>query len=287
MGFTRSFENDLTMILVNILPSITARKAHKGRTVCFKAFKQYFESGHHENGSCLVQARYGTSYKYGISVDDIAHFEVASILAILDNTMPAAFWMLFYVFSSPSILVDLRLELEEILQTTSNSTNATRRILDVTKMKGKCPLLVSAFQETLRHRSCGVSTREVLQDTWLNGNYVLKKGSIIQMPSSVIHKDSLIWGPTVEEFDPRRFMKSTSKNAGDQRAPPAAFRAFGGGTTLCPGRHFAGMEVMCVVAMFVMRYDVEPVCGNGRCLHRRRVILLQLSCSLAQISRLI
>ena len=252
------------MVLINILPAVTARKGYRGRAVCFEAFKQYFANKDHEKGSSLVKARFKACHKYAISVDDIAHFEVGGILAILENTMPAAFWMLYYVFSNPSILADLRLELSQTLQTTENAMGTTQRALDVTSIKESCPLLGSIFQETLRHRSCGVSTREVLQDTLLNDEYVLREGSIIQMPSRVIHADPAIWGPTVEEFDPRRFLKRNAKDSRDYKPPPAAFRAFGGGTTLCPGRHFARTEVLAVVAMFVMRYDLIPVCGEWR-----------------------
>lgn len=169
MCVSRAFENDLTMVLINILPAVTARKGYRGRAVCFEAFKQYFANKDHEKGSSLVKARVEACYKYAISV----------ILAILENTMPAAFWMLYYVFSSPSILVDLRLELSQTLQTTENAMGTTRRALDVTSMKENCPLLGSISQETLRHRSRGVSTREVLQDTLLNDEYVLREGSII------------------------------------------------------------------------------------------------------------
>ena len=247
------------MLLINFLPAVMARKGHKGRAVCYEAFKRYFTKSEHERGSSLVKARVQVCRKYAISIDDIARFELGGLLAILENTMPATFWMLYYVFSSPSILADLRLELRQILSTTEDSTGTVRRTLDVTAMKEKCPLLISVFHETLRHRSCGVSTREVIQETLLNDEYLLKQGSIIQMPSRVIHTDPGVWGPTVGDFDPRRFLKSNR-----HRAPPAGFRAFGGGTTLCPGRHFASTEVLSVVAMFVLRYDLGPVAGEWR-----------------------
>ena len=47
------------------------------------------------------------------------------------------------------------------------------------------------------------------------------------------------------------------------KASPLAFRAFGGGTTLCPGRHFAGHEILATVAMFVCRFEMTPIGGKG------------------------
>ena len=258
----RAFENNLTRVLINILPAMTARKGHKGRAICFEAFENYFQNKHHERGSSLVRARHEASNRYAVSIKDIAHFEVGGILAILDNTMPTAFWMLYYIFSSPSILAELRSELGDILHTNVDSKGLASRAINVTGIKEHCPFLVSLFHETLRHRSCGVSTREVLQETTLSDKYLLKAGSVIQMPSRVIHFDPTVWGPTYGEFDAKRFMRRDLHGPKDPKIPSGAFQAFGGGTTLCPGRYFARTEVMCTVAMFVMRFEMEPLGGE-------------------------
>ena len=58
-------------------------------------------------------------------------------------------------------------------------------------------------------------------------------------------------------------MKNSEQGTKSGKAPPAAaFRAFGGGSTLCPGRHFATNEVLAIVTMFVMRYDMVPLSGS-------------------------
>lgn len=105
----------------------------------------------------------------------------------------------------------------------------------------------------------GTSIRQVMEDTILDDKWLLKKGSMIQMPTRVVHTDTSLWGPDADDFNPRRFMK----NLGSHRAPVAAFRVFGGGTTLCPGRHFATNEVLAVVSMFIMRYDMAPQTQSG------------------------
>ena len=59
-------------------------------------------------------------------------------------------------------------------------------------------------------------------------------------------------------------MKNEPQKTENGKTPnPAAFRAFGGGTTLCPGRHFAATETLAVVTMFVMRYNMVPRAGEG------------------------
>jgi cytochrome P450 len=43
---------------------------------------------------------------------------------------------------------------------------------------------------------------------------------------------------------------------------PAAFRGFGGGKTLCPGRHFATNEILLFTALIVHGFDITPLEGD-------------------------
>ena len=63
-------------------------------------------------------------------------------------------------------------------------------------------------------------------------------------------------------FDPRRFLNGKPDGNGKKKAPEAAVRAFGGGKTLCPGRHFSTNEILAITAMFVVRFDTEAVSGK-------------------------
>lgn len=260
---SRDFENDLVTILIGVLPSITARKGLAGRAKVVKAFEHYFETGGHKKGAVLMRNRYNTSSKNGLSNQDIARYEVGGSLAVLVNTAPAAFWMLLYLFAYPKVLNDIRKEIGSIMATATDRGGAKVYSLDITSVKTSCPLLTSTFQEVLRLRSMGTSVRQVMEDTVLDGQWLLKQDSMIQMPSHVIHKDNSVWGTDVEEFNPRRFMKDEKHKTESGKRPHAqAFRAFGGGTTLCPGRHFATNEVMALVSMLVMRYDIVPTAGE-------------------------
>ena len=76
---------------------------------------------------------------------------------------------------------------------------------------------------------------------------------------AAMHIDPQIWGEDVNTFDPYRFMPNRVKAAG---VHPAAFRAFGGGTTICPGRHFATREILYFVALVVMMFDIGSAHGG-------------------------
>ena len=82
------------------------------------------------------------------------------------------------------------------------------------------------------------------------------------MPSLVIHTDTEIWGSDVETFNHQRFMtEKANKSSKITRIPAGALRAFGEGSTLCPGRHFATTEILAIVVGFVMRYELVPEAG--------------------------
>ena len=246
------------------MPSLTAPKGHRGRNKVFRAFADYFRKGDVDSSSALIQARYEANVRYGIPFEDMGRFEILNAVGILVNTTPGAFWTLLHAFSNPTVLEDLRAELSSIMATTAEGSDGTPlHRLDVGQMKAKCHLVTSFFQEVLRSHSFNASVRMVIEDTIISDRYLLKKGSVIQIPSLVIHSDPQVWGPTVKDFDPQRFMKP-EREKGEQKQHPGAFRAFGGGTTLCPGRHFAMMEILSTVAMFVMRFEMEPVEGKWR-----------------------
>lgn len=252
----RDFGSDLGLLILNFFPSLSARNGFRGRKIVSEAFFEYFQNNSHESGSTLVQTRYNTSIRNQIPVADIARFEVGGAIAVLINTAPTTFWMFFHVYSNVESLKDIRDEVASIMTTTVNRDGTQTRILEMASIKSKCPILTSTFQEVLRHHSVSVGVRQVMEDTLLNNKYLLRKDSTIFMPNIVTHQDPSIWGADVSTFDHKRFIKG-------QRANASAFRAFGGGSTLCPGRHFATTEILAMVAMALMRYDISPVAGNA------------------------
>ncbi|EFZ03033.1 cytochrome P450 [Metarhizium robertsii] len=252
------FESGLMSILVGVLPSITARKPIAARTKVAKAFEAYYKAGGVQKASALAQKRYQAEVNNKVPLEDIARYEVGGSIAVLVNTAPAAFWTLLLLHSHPGLLSDIREEIDACTETTIEN-GRTVKTVDITKLKESCPLLLSSYQEVLRYSSMGTSVREVMEDTYLD-NWLLKKGAMLQMPSRIIHQDARLWGPHVSDFNPRRFLSEERQN----RPRDVCFRAFGGGKTLCPGRHFATNEVLATVATLIARLDVKPVGGEWK-----------------------
>lgn len=255
----RQFESNIISLVIGIIPSVLARKSIAGRERIVTAFEDYFRAEGQKRASKFTQKRYETGITNGLPANDIARFEAGAAIALLVNTAPAAFWIFLFVYSSPSLLEDIRNEVASIMSTSVSDIGDLIRSLDITSVKTSCPLLISTFQEVLRLKSMNTPIRTVMHDTLLNDRWLLKKDSIIQMPTRIIHTDASIWGTDVNDFNPRRFLKDTiPQTISGKRVNSAAFRAFGGGTTLCPGRHFATTEILAVVTMFVMRFDMAP-----------------------------
>jgi hypothetical protein len=251
------------MILLMQLPSMFARESVAARATMTKAFLQYFQKEGHLEGSALIKARVDHSNEYNIPIEDIARYECGGALGILTNTSPASFWMVYHLYSDEALLKECRDELIKVMSERSVTTDAggTKiiRTLDMTSVKTACPILLSTFQEVLRTYSISVSARLVMEDHLLDGKYLLKKGATLMIPAPIQHTSSDTFGSTVDTFNHRRFLP------GERKHNPTAFRAFGGGTTLCPGRHFATTEILAFTALMILRCDVKPVAGKWVC----------------------
>ena len=206
----------------------------------------------------MARARYAAPSKYGLTEKDKALLEAPFLIAILANTIPTTFWALSHIFSRPDLLDELREELACAVTRNVSDGKATCSV-EVTSLKQNCPLLLSVYHEILRTHSVLPSIREVLEDTLLNDQYLVKKGATIQMPMRLVHYDTETWGPDAQQMDLRRFLRKDQ-----QKLNSFKFRAFGGAPHICPGRHFATTEIVCTIAFMVMRYELEPVAGSWK-----------------------
>jgi cytochrome P450 len=248
----RKFELGIVILLLQILPSILAKESIQAREKVVKVFMDYFATGGHKEGSALVRARFQHSADYNVSIEDTARFELGGAVAILTNTIPSAFWVLWHIVSDATALQDCRNELERLCKVQDDTVT-----IDITDVKLSCPMLLSTLQEVLRVHGTGVSVRIVQEDHLLDGKYLLKKGGTLMIPGPVQHTTDTIYGENVNDFDHKRFVRTNGK-----RLNPIGFRGFGGGSTLCPGRHFASTEIIAFVALMVLRFDLKPKSGE-------------------------
>lgn len=251
------------MILLGVLPSVTARKGYQARQRFTEALTEYFNDNGPETGSDLIRARWAGEVKYNVA-QYAGKFEIGDLIGVLINATPSFFWMLLHIFSRPALLAALRAELAAIVE--KETTTTTTKTLPLSKLKSHCPLLLATYKETLRLQTHNTNTRWVKTSTSLADRYVLKQDGIIQMPGYPVHTLPEIWGEDARDFNPNRFIKTEQqkkKKKEREKYPSSSFRSFGGGATLCPGRHFATAEICAAAAMVVMRFDIVPVDHAG------------------------
>ncbi|KAK3322888.1 cytochrome P450 [Apodospora peruviana] len=252
------FEPGIMMLMLG-LPWLV-RHAYRAREAMIPVIETYYARGGHKSGSMLAQCRYDHNTHHGLGPRDIACSEIGGVAASVTNTVPSAFWFAYHVLSDPVVLADCRVELEELV----TSGGHGRKAIDIARVKNECPMLLSTWQEVLRVYSTGIAARVVLEDHFLDGRFLLKKGATVMMINPVAHTDPTAWGLRALQFDHRRFLKGVTGGQEGPHKSRSAFRPFGGGTTLCPGRHFASTEILAFVALLILRFDVVPLEGRWK-----------------------
>ncbi|KAF6803898.1 cytochrome p450 family protein [Colletotrichum sojae] len=179
------------------------------------------------------------------------------------NTIPITAWIMMELLKDPSLMSAVRLEANSAIVVDSD-TGA--RHFDAQKLVSMT-LFQSVYVECMRlHVSMGIM-REVIEDTVLDG-YRLRKGSFIQAPTNIMHQDEEIWGRkghAASEFWAERHVRDVEREDGTTEktfvlaGKPSEFFPFGGGVSMCPGRHFAKQEILLTVAMLVTRFEIEVV----------------------------
>ena len=270
------FEEGMVDLAASPYPALTARKAFAAREKLLGALIDYVEEERYASASTVIKTRIGLNLKHGLSKTMAGHAELIMLFGILSNAVPTTFWMLSYIFNRPDLLAELRTELQRVV---SQEGESNTHIIHVHQLKTECPLLVSTFRETMRVIGNLSSVRYVVEDTWLADQYLLKKGSVIQIPSGIMHLDTNTWGSDAAEFKPTRFLEEISVTttthddheceATQRKAvprpknvPASAYRAFGGGSVICPGRHYGQTEILGFVAAVLLMFDMTNADGS-------------------------
>lgn len=275
------FDHGLGRLLMGLWPRVTARKAYAGREALVAAFSEYIEARHYEStegderkstgADMIILERIRIAREHGFSIDGIARSELSFLFAGIVNTATTTFWMLTHIFADHELLHTVREELAVVIESfdDSNDNKKKARQLSLKQLSKVCAMLNAIYKEVLRMGSNNFSTRLVKENTvvtaaGVQGEVWLGKGGIVQIAGGVMHGNASIWGEDVEAFNPARHLR-VGNNAEDtsMRVHPAAFRAFGGGRTMCPGRHFATGEILGLVASIIMRFDLEGL-GEDR-----------------------
>lgn len=251
---TRTFEAGF--LTLSVLPVARYVYPHfeQAREVVAAAMADYIRKGGLEYASGLVRKRFEHHRQFGLSDEDIARGELGNTFAVLGSSTPCALWVVYHIFSDDQVLADIRKEVSALVHETADGEHS----IDLAATRTHCPALLSTFQETMRYRTVSPGARVLLEDVLLDGRIKLKKGSMLMLPVAVQHTNESAWGNDANTFDHLRF----TSRPNHRKPTRTAFRAFGGGHVLCPGRHFASNEIMAFAALLVLQFDIVPTSGK-------------------------
>lgn len=213
-----------------------------------QAFRRYFEIPQNQrNGDAWFTKTMENELRaVGVGTNDIAIILVTLHWAINTNTRKTAFWMLTYLLHNPSYIEPLRRETADAFK--------GDKLVDLEHLHNNCPLLESFWFETLRMSSNAASVRNVNKDTVI-GYKTLRKGNRIMIPYRLLHFDESVYGPEVHSFRPERFAGPNAEKLtrGD------SWRPFGGGKTMCSGRHIAKRATLMFLSIVLRKFDIEII----------------------------
>ncbi|ETN44162.1 uncharacterized protein HMPREF1541_10712 [Cyphellophora europaea CBS 101466] len=159
----------------------------------------------------------------------------ASILwALQVNATGIVFWLLFYAYSDPTLLQQLRAEVAPYVKIASPSDvfpggikEKPRLDIDGPGLRANAKLLMGAFHEVLRMETFSLTYKYLLDDIVVSesaedaalhhrpGNpktFALGEGDYVVVPHSLHHYDAKYF-PDPEKFDARRFWVPTNSNS--------------------------------------------------------------------------
>lgn len=86
---------------------LLAAKTFRVREFMVACWRKYFEEGWLDQASEFAQAMYYQMKSDGLSEDDLARAQVGHSHAIVATTGPSSWWLLYHIFSNPTILKDV------------------------------------------------------------------------------------------------------------------------------------------------------------------------------------
>jgi cytochrome P450 len=195
--------------------------------------------------------------------------------------------MIFEVVQRPKLLEEVHREIAPYIRATSDAGPLS---IDIDNLCQQ-PLVQSIYAEVLRVRNGTVVARFPETASYSIGGWVFPQNQPIMVSTFNTARSPSIWNQgtaedphSVEDFWPERFLLDpkdpstgpvlpqvretrlgNTRDSTDVEDKPhfsldgtlGSWVPYGGGTRMCPGRHFAKKELIVTMAMFLTEFDIE------------------------------
>lgn len=202
--------------------------------------------------SLLLQAQADTGSEGGMSDQQIRDEALTLFLAAFDTTSLSLTWTWYLLSKNPEAAVELRRELDSVLQGRLPTMDDYPRLKFTRKV----------FEESMRmYPPIYLISREALEDFSI-GNYTVPKGTLVLMSPFLIHHDAR-FHPDPWTFNPY----TRAEQSGDQSSKFDYF-PFSMGPRSCIGQHYAWLEGVLALASIAQFWEVDLVPDHPVELHQ-------------------
>ncbi|KAK2860636.1 hypothetical protein Q7C36_004802 [Tachysurus vachellii] len=218
------------------------------------------ELNHRMYVSDLIQRRMDAFDRMHLDETNKARTHVCMLWASQANTLPAAFWSLYYMLRHPEAFAAARKEIDQIFTKLPND-----KAISVSKEKLESMIVLeSIIREALRLSSASIMIRVASDDFILTldsgQTAAIRKGDYIALYPRLIHLDPEIY-PDPLVFKYNRFLDEEGQRRNqfykNGRQLKHYLVPFGSGASECPGRFFAINEIKQFLMLVLWHYDLQ------------------------------
>ena len=258
----RAFDDGFPMLAGGLPPALLG-KAVTGRRAIAAAMLTAVRRGETSHSDApalggLVRDRAAHFRECGVSDADAAALNGLLAWPLHANSAPAAFWALAHTISNAGVLADVQAEVDAFVSAHPGYDDGSAVVaLTPALLDAALPLTSACCLEALRLAGSSfglrIATEAVEVPLSPHGGRPARVAAISPgtrvFLASLGHYDDARF-PEASLFRPRRFLPGGGASPGD-------VLAFGGGASMCPGRHFALMELRLIRVALLSRWQLR------------------------------
>ncbi|QRV97731.1 cytochrome P450 family protein [Ceratobasidium sp. AG-Ba] len=244
------FDESVPLLAINF-PAYLMRDTIAARTTLIDGICTYLEEGVPEDASELLKEAVQIAHSLGWSIRDQATYGLSMMWPLLANAPIVAYWLLAFHLFRPGGLSPLYREVHSVLST-------GRDLAELVRDSSAMPYLDACINETIRLATDSYSVRWVPEgDAEAKiGEYVFKPGDQVVCNLRGVNMDELVYAHP-ESFEPERFL------GGGKDKVRGRFIPFGGGFSVCSGRHLATTQIKAYMVTLLSEFEVELENGQA------------------------
>lgn len=200
--------------------------------------------------------------KYSIPQAGWNDFSFSLIMGVFPNLINISTWALWHLVADDDLMVAIRAEVDSLVEPTDPSeTDSKRKIVDISRVRESCPLLMSFWYELLRLYAANSNvTRLVTHDAVFSGLFSFRRKALIVAPMLPHQHSYDSWGEDADMVRADRFLNDEGRVDMDR---VKKLMAFGLPTVLmCPGRYIVFNVVMLHIIKTLLTFDISPAPGE-------------------------